>query len=116
MNIETVITIIAAFGGIEGIKLAITAFLNRKTDRRREEASVTALEVQNHQTQIDRYEERLRERDRKVDAIYIELRQEQEKNLSLINENNNLQLELKEAAMKRCDIRGCSNRQPPSDY
>ena len=56
------------------------------------------------------------ERDMKIDSLYVELRQEQSAHLEEIHKRHEVELKLKEAEMKRCDVRGCSNRVPPSDY
>ena len=53
--------------------------------------------------------------DAKIDTIYVELRQEQAEKLQLIYDKHELELKLKEAEIKKCDVRGCTNRQPPSD-
>ena len=41
---------------------------------------------------------------------------EQAEKLQLIHDKHELELRLKESEIKKCDVRGCSNRQPPSDY
>ena len=51
----------------------------------------------------------------KIDSLYVELRQEQSAHLEEIHKRHEVELKLKEAEMKRCDVRGCSSRVPPSD-
>ncbi|RGV57734.1 hypothetical protein DW228_15995 [Bacteroides fragilis] len=41
---------------------------------------------------------------------------EQSAHLEEIHKRHEVELKLKEAEMKRCDVRGCPNRIPPSDY
>ena len=113
---EQIVAILGALGGFEAIKWGITTWLHRRTDARREEAAADALEQENHQRHIDWLERRLEQRDRKIDALYAELRESQSVNLQLVHEKHALELELKEATIRRCNVRGCANRQPPSEY
>lgn len=99
--IETLIPLLTALGGFEFIKW----FANRKNNKRSQDAS-----------HIDWLYARLSDRDTKIDSLYQELRKEQEVSMKKTDEINRLNLELMEAAIKRCDIRGCGNRQPPSNY
>ena len=64
----------------------------------------------------EKLEERLAQRDSKIDALYIELRQVQGEKLELIYEKHALELRLKEASVRRCDVRGCARRKPPTDF
>ena len=68
------------------------------------------MESENERKQIAWLEERIAQRDAKIDTIYVELRQEQAAHL------DEIQLKLKEAEAKRCDVHRCDRRQPPSDY
>lgn len=110
------IVLITALGGIEGIKQLIKLWMSRKTDARKEDAAADSMENENERKQVDWLEKRLSERDSKIDALYIELRQEQTDKIKVIHEKHEVELQLKEAEMKRCDVRGCANRQPPSGY
>ena len=56
------------------------------------------------------------QRDAKIDTIYVELRQEQAAHLDEIYKRHGIELKQKEAEMRRCDIRKCDRRQPPSGY
>lgn len=116
MNLNDWLAIIGAMGGLEAVRWGITFWLNRKTDARKEEATADSMEDENERKHIDWLEKRIAERDAKIDTMYVELRQEQSEKLHLIHESHELQLQLKEAELKKCDVRGCSNRQPPSDY
>ena len=116
MGINDWLAIIAALGGLEAIKWAITFFVNRRTDARKEDAAADAAENENERKQIAWLEERIAQRDAKIDALYVELRQEQADKLQLIYDKHELELRLKESEIKKCDVRGCSSRLPPSDY
>lgn len=110
------LALIGALGGLEAIKWVVNFYVNRKTNARKEDASADAMENENERKQIAWLEERIAQRDAKIDAIYVELRQEQSAHLDDIHKKHELELKLKEAEIKKCDVRGCMNRQPPSDY
>ncbi len=116
MELNDWLTILGALGGLEAIKWMVNFYVNRKTDARKEDASADSMEDENERKQVDWLEDRIAQRDTKIDAIYVELRQEQAEKLQLIHDKHELELRLKESEIKKCDVRGCSNRQPPSDY
>lgn len=116
MGLNKWLAVIGALGGFEAIKWIVNFYVNRKTNARKEDASADSMEDENERKQVDWLEKRLAERDAKIDAIYVELRQEQAEKLQLIHDKHELELKLKEAEIKKCDVRGCSKRQPPSDY
>lgn len=107
---------------LEGLK-RVTFWVNRKTNARKEDASADGMEIQNllniinaQSTQIDNQEKRMAVRDSKVDFLYSENNKLRSEQLELIKDRHELELRLKEAEIKKCDVRGCANRQPPSDY
>lgn len=116
MELNEWLTLIGALGGLEAIKWVANFYVNRKTNARKEDAAADSMENENERKQVDWLEKRLAERDAKIDAIYVELRQEQSAHLDDIHRKHELELKLKEAEIKKCDVRGCTNRQPPSDY
>ena len=116
MELNDWLTILGALGGLEAIKWIVNFYVNRKTDARKEDAAADAAENENERKQVAWLEERIAQRDTKIDAIYVELREEQAEKLQLIHDKHELELRLKESEIKKCDVRGCSNRQPPSDY
>ena len=59
---------------------------------------------------------RLTQRDEKIDGLYIELRKEQEEKIDWIHKCHEVELIQKESEVKKCEIRGCVKRMPPSDY
>ena len=76
--------IIGALGGLEAIRFTVTFLANRKTNARKEKATADSMELQNLLSiidnlnkQIERYDERLKQRDEKVDTIYREWRTSQ---------------------------------------
>lgn len=117
MNVELtdIITIIGTMGGIEGVKWALRAWVNRKTDARKEDAAADALEIDNEKTQVSWLEERITQRDLKIDALYVELRQEQSAKLDEIHKRHGIELALKDALHNICYLpdNECIKRIPP---
>lgn len=116
MGINDWLAIIGAIGGSSTITWAITFWVNRKTNARKEDAAADSIEDENERKQVDWLEKRLAERDSKIDAIYSELRQEQSAHLEEIHNRHEIELKLQEADMKRCEVRKCLNREPQSGY
>ena len=113
MNITEIISLC---GGVTGLIGLAGFILFYKQTKRLKNAEARKSELDNWEQQIGRYEDRLHARDQKVDAIYIELRQEQEKYLVLLEQYNNLKVEHKLLGVKRCEVRGCKDRQPPGEF
>lgn len=112
----TATALATALGGVEGIKQLLRWWLNRRTEQRKTDADIDAVENENERKQVDWLETRLAQRDQKVDSLYSEVRKLESEKLELIYKLHELELRQKEAEMKRCDVRGCGKRQPPSDY
>lgn len=120
MDGNLIVTLIATLGGFEGVRWGITAWMNRKTNARKEDAAADAAEIQNLLTiidslnkQIERLEKDLAGRNQKVDFLYAELRKSEEKCLELLSKLHEAELRLKEADLSRCDIWDCLKRIPP---
>lgn len=115
MEVGTVIALITALGGVEGIKWGLRVWLNRKTDARKEDAAADALEINNIKNQVNWLEDRITQRDLKIDALYAELRQEQSAKLEEIHKRHEAELALKDAEHSRCDRsdNDCGRRIPP---
>lgn len=113
VELETILTIVGAMGGVEGIKWGLRAWLNRKTDARKEDAAADALEIDNEKNQVTWLEDRVTQRDLKIDSLYVELRNEQGDKLNWIHKYYELELRYKEAEWDKCDIKTCTTREPP---
>ena len=87
-----------------------------KPRRRKENAEAKSAEIDNEKKHIDWLENRIAQRDSKVDVLYDQLHEEQQKNIGLLVEKHNVELALKEATLRRCDVQKCKIRQPPSEY
>lgn len=116
MELTDILTLTGALGGIQGVIEAIKWWLSRKATVRQDNAAADAKEDENDRRNTDWLEKRLQERDAKIDAIYAELRQEQTARLEEIHSRHEVELQLKEAEVKKCCKRGCADREPPSDY
>lgn len=117
------LAILGALGGFKAIEWLLTFLVNRRTNSRKEKASAGSLEIKNlldilneKKVQVDRLEDRMKSRDEKVDSIYIELRKEQTAHLDTIKKLHEAELENKLMEVKRCDVRKCVDRRPPSDF
>lgn len=115
MNVELtdILTIIGTMGGIEAIKWAVTAWRNRKTDARIEDARADNEEFKTLreyneflQKQLSDKEERFVEQTGRLRKIQDELFAEKEK-------NSQMGIEL---ALKRCEKRRCGDREPQNGY
>lgn len=102
-------TILGALGGLEFFKW----LFNRKTLARRAEAEADGAEFAVLKEQIVFMQEQLLKKEERFDDQTSRLRECQEREFKLMSELNKANLEL---ALKRCDIKKCSNRQPPNGY
>lgn len=116
MTTADIVTLIAAVGGAQGIVELARWWRGRHLQTRRDTATVQAAEDENRRRQVTWLEERLAERDKKIDAIYAELRAEQAKRLEEVHLRHEVELRLKEAEVRKCLVHGCKDRQPLSDY
>lgn len=97
MDIESIVTIVVtilgSFGGLEFFKW----WGNRKKN------------------EISWLEERITQRDAKIDSLYFELRHEQSAKLEEIHKRHEVELALKDAENNRCDRPDgeCMKRIPP---
>lgn len=116
MELNDWVVLITALGGIEGLKQLAKWWVNRRYERRKADASADVAEFDVERQQVDWLEKRLAQRDTKVDTLYGEVRKLENEKLELVYRNHELELQLKEAEMKKCLKRGCVEREPPSGY
>lgn len=116
MQITDIITLVAAVGGMQGVIECARWWQTRKAETRKGNADASAAENQNNRAQIDWLEKRLAERDAKIDGIYAELRKEQTLRIGEIHQRHEAELRLTEAEARKCIVRGCDRRIPPSEY
>lgn len=115
MGLNDWLAIIGAIGGSSTLTWAVTFWVNRKTNARKEDASADSMENENERKQVDWLEDRIAQRDTKIDGLYVELRNEQNDKLTWIHKCHELELQLKDAEHNRCDRpdNECSRRIPP---
>ena len=116
METTDLLTIIGGIGGVQGVIELVKWWRGRKVQDRQDVAEVVAAENENERKQVSWLENRLAERDKKIDAIYAELRAEQTARLEEVHRRHEVELKLAEAEVKKCHKRGCADRIPPSDY
>lgn len=95
MEISSVVAIVSSivgsFGGIE--------FIRWLGSRKKNE--------------VDWLEERLAQRDKKIDSLYLDLRKSESEKLDWIHKYHELELIYKEAEWNRCNVANCDRRIPP---
>ncbi|MDE6342252.1 MAG: hypothetical protein K2K93_08035, partial [Muribaculaceae bacterium] len=74
MQISDILTLAGTIGGMQGLIEAARGWQSRRINIRRDEADVAAIESENTRKQTDWLEQRLSDRDTKIDSIYAELR------------------------------------------
>lgn len=125
MIMEQVSQIITMVGGaIATIFLPLLgAFMFYDSKKRREAAQAEKAEADN----ITQYaaewkkcyeEEREVENElnKKIDQLYREMEEDRERIRDLQARNAKLELENQALNFKKCEVMGCKDRQPPSDY
>lgn len=116
METTDLLAIIGGIGGVQGIIELVKWWRGRKVQDRQDVAEVVAAENENERKQVSWLENRLAERDKKIDVLYAELRSEQAARLEEVYRRHEVELKLAEAEVKKCHKRGCADRIPPSDY
>lgn len=112
-TITAAATIVTALGGLELIKF----LLNRKSNRKITEANAFDVAQSSWAKEHHRMQDEITELNKKVDDLYDKVHQLESERLDLINENNSLRLQLKEAEKHVClqpDDR-CLQRLNPED-
>ena len=91
------------------------AIINRRTNARKEDASADAMVDENYRKQVGWLEERVAQRDTKIDALYAELREVEGDRLNWVHKCHEAELALKDAEHNRCDRPDseCGRRVPP---
>lgn len=113
MDLTTILTIIGALGGAEGLKWAWSAWRNRKTNARKEEAEADSAEfgvlketTEFLQTQLKEKEQRFAEQTEHIMKLNDEV-------LALTKRIGALELELQRY---RCVVPKCPKREPQNGY
>ena len=71
MGLNEWLALIGALGGFEAIKWIVNFYVNRRTNARKEDATADSMEDENERKQVAWLEDRIAQRDAKIDAIYV---------------------------------------------
>lgn len=117
--------IIALIGGIIATVLLplMTAFQFYDSKKRKEAAAAKKAEAENitqyaaeWKELYEKKEAKVHELDTKIDQLYVEKNEDREHIRDLQSKNVKLELENQALNFKKCEVRGCKERKPPSDY
>ena len=117
--------IIALIGGIIATVLLplMTAFQFYDSKKRKEAAAAKKAEAENitqyaaeWKELYEKREAKVHELDTKIDQLYVEKNEDRERIRDLQSKNVKLELENQALNFKKCEVRGCKERKPPSDY
>ena len=107
---NTILAIIGAMGGVEGVKWGIRAWANRKTNARIADAQADVEEFKALREYNEFLQKQLSER-------FVEqtgrLRQVQDELFTLKESYSDVKIEL---ALKRCEKKKCGDREPQNGY
>lgn len=113
MDLDTILTIIGAMGGIEGIKWGLRAWLNRKTDARIADAHADAEEFKALREYNEFLQKQLSDKEERFVEQTGRLRKVQDELFALKESYSDVKLEL---ALKRCEKKKCGDREPQNGY
>ncbi|GLL55343.1 hypothetical protein [Bacteroides finegoldii] len=122
---EQISQIVAMIGGIVATILLplIGAFQFYDSKKRKEAAAAKKAEAENitqyaaeWKELYEKKEAKVHELDTKIDQLYVEKNEDRERIRDLQSKNVKLELENQSLNFKKCEVRGCKERKPPSDY
>ena len=122
---EQISQIVAMIGGIVATILLplIGAFQFYDSKKRKEAAAAKKAEAENITQYAAEWKElyenkeaNVHELDTKIDQLYVEKNEDRERIRDLQSKNVKLELENQSLNFKKCEVRGCKERKPPSDY
>lgn len=122
---EQISQIVAMIGGIVATILLplIGAFQFYDSKKRKEAAAAKKAEAENitqyaaeWKELYEKKEAKVHELDTKIDQLYVEKNEDRKRIRDLQSKNVKLELENQALNFKKCEVRGCKERKPPSDY
>ena len=113
MDLTTILTILGSLGGFEGAKWAWSAYVNRKTNARKEEAEADSVEFDVLKKTTEFLQDQLREKEERFAKQTDSIRGLNDEVLALTKEKGKLELELQKY---RCVVQKCPNREPQNGY
>ena len=122
---EQISELLSSVGGaVTTILLPIIGvFLFYDSKKRKAAAEARKAEAENITNYASEWKElyekkegRVAELDAKIDRLYAEKNDDRMRIRELSEKITALEIENLKLTVKRCDVKGCPNRQPPSDY
>ena len=113
VDLNTILAIIGAMGGVEGIKWGIRAWANRKTNARIADAQADVEEFKALREYNEFLHKQLSEKEERFVEQTGRLRQVQDELFTLKESYSDVKLEL---ALKRCERKKCGDREPQNGY
>ena len=110
---NTILAIIGAMGGIEGIKWGIRAWASRKTNARIADAQADVEEFKALREYNEFLQKQLSEKEERCVEQTGRLRQVQDELFTLKESYSDVKIEL---ALKRCEKKKCGDREPQNGY
>lgn len=113
INLETLLGIAGAFGGLEALKWLFSLRSNRrKGDAEAADSveNVVARRLKTYEDSILFLQNRLEEKERQFTELSDRYRQSMEKGINLTQKLGELKLKY---GTSRCDVKDCENRKPP---
>ena len=91
--------------------------------KRKEEAAARKAEADNITSYAaewkelyEKKENKVHELDAKIDRLYVEKNEDRQRIRELMEKNTELELKNQMLEVMKCKKRGCTDREPPSDY
>lgn len=101
--------------------LGVFMFYDQK--KRKEEAAARKAEADNITSYAaewkelyEKKENKVHELDAKIDRLYVEKNEDRQRIRELMEKNTELELKNQMLEVMKCKKRGCTDREPPSDY
>lgn len=98
-------------------------FMFHDQKKRKEEAAARKAEADNITSYAaewkelyEKKENKVHELDAKIDQLYVEKNEDRQRIRELMEKNAALEVDKIKLESRRCDVKGCGKRQPPSDY
>lgn len=110
-----------AIAGMLGTAIGFIGFYGVR--KRKMEAEALAIEVDAKSKVAEEWKRLYEQRDKrvgelnaKIDLLYKEKEDDRQRIRGLQEKNTSLSLENQSLRIKECQVRGCKDRRPPSDY
>lgn len=113
MGINEWLAVLGALGGLEAIKWTVNFYTNRRTNARIEDAHADGEEFKTLREYNEFLQKQLSEKEERFVEQTGRLRKVQDELFALKEDNSDLKIEL---ALKRCEKKKCSSREPQNGY